>query len=209
MFRSKILYTRVTRRNWDPDYLRLPPLVRERIAQFKRREDRDARVACYGLLLKSISNLTGSEPALDRLVYTIHGRPSLSEFPYIDFNLSHSGDYAICGAISGGRIGIDVERVYSIDLEDGRAAFSDVIWHEIKTSNSPREAFYRAWTRMEAVAKAEGFGVAGPIQAIRFEAQRACYDGRVWHLLEVPISGYSCHIASSRQLSLADVEEMF
>jgi 4'-phosphopantetheinyl transferase len=206
--RNKIVYTRISRRDWEPEFLRLPAFLRERISKFKQRQDRDVRTAGYWLLSTSIRELTGTQPALDRIVYSNTGRPSLPEFPHIDFNLSHSGNYALCGVLCDGRIGVDIERVVGIDVEEGRVVFSDSIWRKIVSSNNPRDEFYRAWTRMEAVAKAEGFGIVGPVQSILCEEKQALCGDAVWHLLDVPIAGYSCHIASSRQLALADVEEV-
>lgn len=208
MCRSKILFTRIDRRDWEHDSSHLPAALRERISKFKQRRDRAARMAAYALLSKALLAVTGKQAALEPFIYSSTGRPSLRAFPSIDFNLSHSGDYALCGVLGGGRIGVDIERVESIDLEEGRAAFSAVAWQRIIESPQPREAFYRAWTRMEAVAKAEGFGIAGPVKSFCDKDTYFTCGERSWHVLEVLIAGYSCHIASSRPLSLADVDEV-
>jgi 4'-phosphopantetheinyl transferase len=101
-----------------------------------------------------------------------HGRPRLL-FPRtgLDFNLSRSGPYWL--------LAVAAERPVGVDLETARAL--DDIWNTSLVVMSRAElrhlaslpddgtrtaAFYRAWTRKEAVAKASGVGVVADLSTI-------------------------------------------
>ncbi len=204
---SLVLYTRVDARDWKPVFRNLPQALQTRISQFQSASDRNARIAGYFLLEKILRETCETHIDLTCIAYASKtGRPSIPSQHNLDFNLSHSGAYAVCAASIGGRIGVDIERIQPIDIHEGRDAFSETVWHEIVHSPDPLQAFYREWTRMEAVAKAEGFGIGGPVQSIRYEAHSACVGKRKWHLLEVPLAdGYCCCVASSCQITTANV----
>ena len=97
-----------------------------------------------------------------------HGKPHLVSSagkPVPEFNLTHWGDLALL-AVSPPRsaVGIDLERVR--DMKDMRkvaasvftAAECDQIFESGEAD--PRPAFYRTWTRKEAVSKAVGKGLS-------------------------------------------------
>jgi 4'-phosphopantetheinyl transferase len=79
------------------------------------------------------------------------------------FNVSHSGDVALF-AVGGGPVGVDVERIRD-DVDTERIAgrlFSPTEQSELEKlpETDRRRAFFAAWTRKEACAKAVGEGVA-------------------------------------------------
>ncbi|MGV9272681.1 4'-phosphopantetheinyl transferase superfamily protein [Streptomyces griseosporeus] len=101
-----------------------------------------------------------------------HGRPRL-EFPRtgLDFNLSHSGAHWL--------LAVTAERPVGVDLENARPAAD--LWTTSAAVMSPSElrhlrglpdeaartaAYYRAWTRKEAVVKASGVGVVADLRAV-------------------------------------------
>ncbi len=101
-----------------------------------------------------------------------HGRPRL-EFPStgLDFNLSHCGAHWL--------LAVTAERPVGVDLETARPAAD--LWTTSAAVMSPTElrylgalpdeaartaAYYRAWTRKEAVVKASGVGVVADLRAV-------------------------------------------
>ena len=99
--------------------------------------------------------------------YNRYGKPSLP--PRLGdrklcFNLSHSGDWALCAVTRGREIGVDIEKIQPHRATAGIA----------RRFFSPREvdalfalpehlraaAFFRCWTRKEAYIKAKGRGLS-------------------------------------------------
>ena len=81
------------------------------------------------------------------------GKPYL-EGVSVHYNLSHSGDYAVC-ALSDRRVGVDVEKITPISVKVMRRFFG-------KTVFSPREQM-RLWTRYESYGKMMGHGIPYPV----------------------------------------------
>jgi 4'-phosphopantetheinyl transferase len=79
----------------------------------------------------------------------------------LQFNLSHSGDWALCAVTTAGEVGVDIERVrlrsQAYRLKVARRFFSA---HEYHAINS---AFFSGWTRKEAYIKCHGKGLAIPL----------------------------------------------
>ncbi len=93
------------------------------------------------------------------------------------FNLAHSGDVALVALRLGHDVGVDVERIRP-DV-DGAAVAAAVFppelrlaWHSGLAAGR-HEAFFDAWVRFEALAKAGGGGIADP-QALRDASRLAC-----------------------------------
>lgn len=80
------------------------------------------------------------------------GKPYLDGVPFC-FNLSHSGDYAVC-ALSDTSVGVDIEKIVPISLKVIRRFFG-------KSVLSPTEQM-RLWTRYESYGKMSGCGIPYP-----------------------------------------------
>lgn len=139
-----------------------------RAQTFRLREDRDHFVASRGLLRKLLASYTRQRPQQLAFSYGPTGKPALESgcaYKDIQFNLSHSGDYALIAIASGRAVGVDVERLTQereIDSEKiARRFFSSVeLASFLEYHPSDRiEAFFRHWIRKEAYLKARGFGL--------------------------------------------------
>ncbi len=91
-----------------------------------------------------------------------HGKPFLAD-SRICFNLSHTRDLAIFAFALEFDIGVDVERAHiTNDLDDVAEQNFAAAERAALSKLSPAEratAFYRCWTRKEALLKAEGTGL--------------------------------------------------
>ena len=109
--------------------------------------------------------LDGAELQVDE-----HGRPWA---PGVSFSVSHSGGLGLI-AMAGAdrRIGVDVER--SRRQLDFRA-LAERFFHpdEVAAIGSRRDAFFRCWTRKEAVVKALGLGLQHPLKSFRVDVDAA------------------------------------
>lgn len=101
----------------------------------------------------------GSVFPLD-FVYGERSKPYFRNLPYF-FNLSHSGDYVVCG-FSGGEIGADIQKHGGRCLEKlAERFFTREENAALKEAGDGKEKlFYRLWTRKEAYGKLTGKGVS-------------------------------------------------
>lgn len=137
----------------------------ERFARFARpRRAAQAGVA-RGHLRTLLGRRLGLEPAAVPIVARSNGKPCLDPAAGLEdvrFNLSHSGVWAVIALAEGREVGVDVERHAERDLERlaGRVLSRDELrsWSALAPAARPR-AFYGAWTRREAYAKARGEGI--------------------------------------------------
>lgn len=128
----------------------------------RRREFLVAR----GALRRVLAGALGIDPLVVPIREGAHGKPHLvprgPSLPPIGFNLSHSGDRFIVALALGLNPGVDVELIRpcrSLDLL-ARHCFSPAEQRAVAGDPDPIRAFYRVWSRKEAVIKADGRGVS-------------------------------------------------
>lgn len=171
---------------------RLPSGWRDKIMRFRNWEDRHAALLGKLLLRLALQN-AGYEPDWGRLRYTAEQKPFLPDGPA--FNLSHSGHRVVC--LLGGRdpLGIDIESLSPLSFEDFEPHFTTGEWAVIRHAASPLQAFYRFWTAKESILKADGRGLAIPLQSINLSRSTIVpLDGITWTVHELPLfDDYACH----------------
>lgn len=114
---------------------------------------------------------------------TANGRPFLADAPF-DFSLSHAARHALIGITGCAPIGVDVEGMREIRMEAGRRSAIEsagaALTSDALPSVSDTVRFLQAWVRLEALAKAEGTGMArvlskagayGPRRGLAVDAQ--------------------------------------
>lgn len=104
--------------------------------------------------------LTREVSPLPELVYGEQGKPAFPVGSPLWFNLSHSGDTIALLISDEGEVGCDIEviRPRSNWCRLANAVFSQAEHHEIEQVPPPQqlEAFWRIWTRKEAMIKQRG-----------------------------------------------------
>ncbi len=110
-----------------------------------------------------------ADVALDR---TAHGKPFFDPARDMDFNLSHSGDYALVALAQEQSIGVDLEhcgRQRSV-LALAQRFFCAREFAALAALPEGRQplAFVRLWTCKEAVLKALGRGIAFGLHRLEF-----------------------------------------
>jgi 4'-phosphopantetheinyl transferase len=129
------------------------------------RLDSPARPGCAdGRLREILAHYLGADSRGLSIVRDPNGKPVLQP-DVLAFNVSHSGDLALIAVSRVGPLGIDVEReraeVATVDLARRYFTRSEAALVEA----NPR-TFFRIWTRKEAWAKAQGLGLAIPLDAV-------------------------------------------
>lgn len=163
-----------------------------RASRIRVSKGREEYVAARALLRTLLSRYLDLAPSQLQFTYSAEGKPALateSNLGGLQFNLSHSHGIALYAITRGREIGIDVERV-SDDFdyrEIARRFFSQMKMSEVEAL-SPN-AFFRQWTRSEAIAKAEGKGLD--------QFNRAAEEKTDWTVVELdPAPGFVAAVAA-------------
>jgi len=141
---------------------------RRRADRFRTPALRRRFVAGRGGLRAVLSAYLGCPPERVGFVYGRHGKPALAPGltpgPF-EFNLSHSGELALCAVSSVGVVGVDIEAVRPMEANGQNLVgrfFSPRERDDFFSLPEPERlaAFFRGWTRKEAFLKATGTGLA-------------------------------------------------
>ena len=140
---------------------------------------REEFIAGRGLLRLLLGSATGEDPAGLMLATKLNGKPCLAASAMVEFNVSHSDGMILIALSRASAVGVDVEFVSDEFgaaeelIGIARESFHADECTEIERTPPGRArlmAFYRAWTRREAVAKADGRGIAS---LLKYELSRA------------------------------------
>ncbi|MCB4769619.1 4'-phosphopantetheinyl transferase superfamily protein [Ancylobacter sp. Lp-2] len=186
----------------DPeDVALLDPGENRRAEAFRTRPLRAAYVTAHAALRRVLAAELGLPPA--DLAFSIGrwGRPGLDGGD-LDFNLSHSGNLALIAVSRGGPVGVDIEAMRTAPpYEIAPDIFS---WGELALlaglpEEERRHAFYRLWTRKEAVAKGIGCGLDMDFRALDVRTAPVAEPGdcsRRWHIPPLPaLAGFAAALA--------------
>jgi 4'-phosphopantetheinyl transferase len=138
---------------------------RDRLGRFRRPADRARYLAGHALARLVLADAVGRPAGALEFDRTCrcgaqHGKPVLPGGP--GFSLTHAGDLVGVAVHPGGAVGLDVEQVRELtDL----AAMAAHVCSPQETAVD-EDAFFRLWTRKEALLKAVGTGLAAPMSAI-------------------------------------------
>jgi 4'-phosphopantetheinyl transferase len=156
--------------------LDVPASQRERDALVLSAEERDrarrfafphltARfVVAHGRMRALLGAALDRDPAGLEFVASAHGKPELAGGG-IHFSLSHSGDLAAL-AIAAFPLGLDIEMIRPVDRALPERFFAPAERRGLRglPPDVWDQAFFRCWTRKEAVIKALGLGLAFPLE---------------------------------------------
>ncbi|MCX6356946.1 MAG: 4'-phosphopantetheinyl transferase superfamily protein [Candidatus Aureabacteria bacterium] len=139
----------------------LPEAKQAAIKKFVKRHDTQRALVSEILIRSIICRTLKMKNSEIEYVYNNYGKPSLKNRPDFYFNLSHSGEWAVC-TVDKEPIGIDVEQIRPIEAIDlGKRFFSKGEYDDLlKRSESTRlRYFYDLWTLKESYIKAWGKGI--------------------------------------------------
>jgi len=141
---------------------------RERANGFLLKRDLRRFVVGHAYLRGILGQYTGISPKDIPLASETHGKPSLGgswEAKRIRFNMTHSTGLALFAVTLDRAIGVDLEGVTRTPgLEEMAARYfskPERAYIEAFRGLRRRRAFFRVWTRREALAKGMGRGLSG------------------------------------------------
>ena len=175
------------------------PERRKKVMSAKNRADQN-RILGAGLVLSYVLKRCGVDGHNIPLQYGENGKPYLADMPWIHFNLSHSGDYAVA-AFSNCEVGIDIEHKGKNHRKIAERFFTEREAAAIQTCQSleeEEELFLRYWTLKESFLKVTGYGMRLPMDAFEFDLQKTVHvnwksDGQKYFFKEYEI-GKQCDI---------------
>ena len=145
------------------------PESRKRKALAMHYEESQRQCLGVGLLLVLALEKKGIEGQKIRIEENQFGKPFFPEHPEIQFNLSHSGKWVLCG-ISDLPLGCDAEKI-----RRGSEKLSKRFFHPMEQkalaalvpefSQAWQKEFARIWTRKESYIKAIGAGLSLPMRS--------------------------------------------
>jgi 4'-phosphopantetheinyl transferase len=180
---------------------------RRRAARFRFPEHALRFRVCHTAVRLVLGQYLGQPAETIELATDSAGKPRLAGNSGLRFNLSHSGDVALLAVTSELEVGVDVEAIrLDLPVDDLERYFTVCERERLRLAGSGEiraQAFFRYWTRKEAVLKADGSGLSGgldnldisqcPENLVRFPA-----GGEEWWRVEdldVP-PGYAAALAA-------------
>jgi 4'-phosphopantetheinyl transferase len=137
---------------------------RARAGRFRRTADRHSFTAAHGALRLLLGAMLGEKPQSLTFAANPYGKPSLVPPGAIEFNMSHSGGIVLIAFAQHIPIGVDVEALRPMTE---RATIVARYFHPGEAADfasvppaDAEAAFFRCWSRKEAVVKALGRGMS-------------------------------------------------
>lgn len=134
---------------------------------------RDRFISGRFFLRTVLAEFTDVRADLIRFEAGNNGKPAIdpSQCPEVHFSFSRSAQYSACCFSRDGRVGIDLE--LKNEMADMDSVASEIFtaqelidWQSLSASEK-QLAFYRVWTRKEAVAKVGGRGISQGLTEIK------------------------------------------
>jgi 4'-phosphopantetheinyl transferase len=149
-----------------------------RAMRFVFEKDRSHYIAGRGLLRVILGSYLDLEPAQLEFAYGPHGKPALNlrlTDKVFEFNLSHSKDRAFYAFNWNRRVGVDIEYLIPMaDMDDFAEQFftpRESAWINALSGKQKEDAFFKTWTCKEAFLKANGSGLAVPINQVEISLE--------------------------------------
>jgi 4'-phosphopantetheinyl transferase len=143
---------------------------RRRTARFYFSPDKVRYSVCHANMRRILGSYLRRPP--ESLIYreAEGGKPELvltaDELP-LRFNLSHSKSIALLAISLNAEVGVDVEDIRPIERDVAIRFFSPTEIANMASLDGDAllDAFYRCWTRKEAILKVEGMGLRIPLDS--------------------------------------------
>ncbi len=194
---------------------KMTPSRRDAPDRLRFETDRRLSVGAYSLLRYAL--IRGGEKDVFPIETGEHGKPCFPDRPDIFFNLSHSGDVALC-ALSDTDVGCDVEALRRPPLSVAKRYFSSTEREYLasaRTEEERAERFFRVWTLKESVMKATGLGFSlapSSFSAVDSAGELLAPEvrGETFFVCDATVcAGYRAAYCTGGARCDADVEEVF
>jgi 4'-phosphopantetheinyl transferase len=199
-----IYYTYLSEENHE-DLLKFylpkfPIAYQEKIKQYRRWQDAQLSLLGRILLFNSIEEVYRHNPHDKVIKHTKYSKPYFED-NLIQFNISHSGEIVVCVLSDEYEVGIDIEIMTDIVVDDFKSQMTENEWNNI-IKNNKKEAFYDYWTKKEAVIKAHGGGLTIPLKSFEIFNNTTKINDEIYNLKEIKIDKkYKCYISLKEDIN--------
>ena len=187
--------------------MELPVFMQNKINSFRNRKDAERSLMGNIMLVRLLAYAGLTAYSLNQVRYTEYNKPYFDDF--ISYNISHSGDYVVCALSKIHEVGIDIEEIKGIAMDDFNGLFAGIEWNEVLKSENKLHAFYTLWTKKEAFLKAIGCGLNQPLNEVVIENNTIIWKNKQWFLHEIILDkhhlAWLCCNNSSPVLSIIDI----
>jgi 4'-phosphopantetheinyl transferase len=136
-----------------------------RLGRLRNDKDKHLTILAHRLLCYALYTQLGIQPSAQDWAYGWHGKPYLKNAPYVHFNISHSGDMAMC-VLHSAPVGADIERVDAVDDVTAWRIMSKQELFAFDKAQDKNNLFYKIWTLKEAYIKYNGRGICTDLHSL-------------------------------------------
>ncbi len=180
--------------------LNFPDDFQKRVLKFRFWQDSQLCLLGRLLLSTGLKNLN-EELHIRDLNYTSYNKPYFKD-EKLKFNISHSGNIVVCVITETCEVGIDIEIVEDIQIEDFKSQMTELEWRRIISSSSIKKSFFDYWTQKEAVIKAHGMGLSIPLKSFEITDCQTKINEERFFLEEIKLDNkYKCYLALKNEIS--------
>lgn len=177
----------------------------DKIGRYRRWQDAQLSLLGRALLIKGLENQSINFVESE-LKYTPYNKPYFDNIN-LQFNISHSGEVVVCALSNLGDVGIDIEKINSINIESFKSQMTNYEWDKIHNSEDIKQSFFKYWSQKEAVIKAHGNGLSIPLKSFEIKNNRTTIDTEEFYLKEIEMTNeYSCHLALKNNLETIGIK---
>lgn len=185
-------------------FVNFPEELIRKNEKYRRWQDRDAHLVGRLMLLHGLKERGEKQDVLHQVQYSDFGKPFLSGD--LEFNISHSGELVICAVADNVKVGVDIEEIRDVRLNDYAEVMSEKQWRYIHHSTEPIKTFFKQWAIKESIIKSDGRGLSIPLNRIEITNDIIELDGAVWNLHELNLdNNYAAYLSTSEK----DIEITF
>lgn len=177
-------------------FVRFPEHIRRTIAAYSLPAERRVRSISTMLLLEMLHDMDPLHLlTLDDLRRTEQNKPFFRGFSH---SSAHCAPLAVCVGSQTKQVGIDLERIRPLHLDNYTDYLSRREYASLRASRDPFRLFYLLWTRKEAFAKLLGVGVSEDFRTFDMLDTTLHVADSYYHCIDLDLApGYCCSVVYS------------
>ena len=158
-----------------------------RAKRFYFDQDRQKYAVAHGGMRCVLARYLDCHPKALTFIFNEHNKPALQD-QLVQFNLSHTDDFAVLAVTRTHLIGVDIEKMIEkrANLDIAKRFFSTQEYEQLRGLPDEKFArgFFNVWTRKEAFVKATGFGLSYPLD--KFSVSIEDENAKLTELMQMP-----------------------
>lgn len=192
----------------ENNLFKFPFDLQVKFKNYRRWQDTQLSLLGYLLLSEGLKKVYDYEISFEDIQRTKYKKPNFRNSS-IKFNISHSGQIAVCAFNEKRELGIDIEEIVDIEVEDFKSQMTEIEWYNLKKSENQKFFFFQYWTQKEAVVKAYGQGLGINLNSFEVIDNKTKINEQNFFVKEIFIDkNYKCHIALNDNINCIKVIEV-